>query len=146
MYSVHEQGAGLLERYPACLTGSHPEYVSRREIDAFAGYLGRGGSLLYLGDNGFYRVTAECEAVPELVEVRRGFAGTRTWTSAPGERYHSLTGELGGLWRYRGLPPNLLTGVGMAAQGADGGGSACRRTRRAMKARRHSCSRASPAR
>jgi len=127
-HTVHEQGADLLARYAACLTGSHPEYISRRELDAFDGYLACGGSLLYLGGNGFYWVTAECESIPELVEVRRGFAGTRAWTSAPGECYHSLTGELGGLWKNRGLPPNLLTGVGMAAQGADGGGSAYRRT------------------
>jgi N,N-dimethylformamidase len=126
-HTVHEQGAGLLAGYRACLTGSHPEYISRRELDAFAGYVGSGGCLLYLGGNGFYWVTAESEDIPELVEVRRGFTGTRTWTSAPGECYHSLTGELGGLWKYRGLPPNLLTGVGMAAQGADGGGSAYRR-------------------
>ena len=127
-HTVHEQGVSLLSRYGACLTGSHPEYVSRLMLDAYAAYLGSGGSLLYLGGNGFYWVTAESESVPELVEVRRGFAGTRTWTSAPGECYHSLTGELGGLWRNRGLPPNLLVGVGMAAQGADGGGSAYRRT------------------
>jgi N,N-dimethylformamidase len=127
-HTVHEQGASLLSRYAACLTGSHPEYVSRPMLDAYAAYLGGGGSLLYLGGNGFYWVTAESADVPELVEVRRGFAGTRTWTSAPGECYHSLTGELGGLWRHRGLPPNLLTGVGLAAQGADGGGSAYRRT------------------
>jgi N,N-dimethylformamidase beta subunit-like, C-terminal len=127
-HTVHEQGVDLLASYAACLTGSHPEYVSRRELDAFSGYLARGGSLFYLGGNGFYWVTAECESIPELVEVRRGFTGTRTWTSAPGECYHSLTGELGGLWKHRGLPPNLLTGVGMAAQGADGGGSAYKRT------------------
>lgn len=127
-HTVHEQGADLLARYAACLTGSHPEYISRRELDAFSGYLDRGGCLFYLGGNGFYWVTAESESIPEMVEVRRGFAGTRTWSSAPGECYHSLTGELGGLWKHRGLPPNLLTGVGMAAQGADGGGSAYRRT------------------
>ena len=127
-HTVHEQGAGLLSRYAACLTGTHPEYVSRAIMDAFAGYLDRGGCVLYLGGNGFYWVTAEDPEVPELVEVRRGQTGTRTWTSAPGECYHSLTGELGGLWRYRGLPPNALVGVGMAAQGADGGGSAYRRT------------------
>jgi N,N-dimethylformamidase len=127
-HTVHEQGADLLARYAACLTGSHPEYITRRELDAFSGYTERGGSLFYLGGNGFYWVTAESESVPELVEVRRGIAGTRTWTSAPGECYHSLTGELGGLWKYRGLPPNLLTGVGMASQGADGGGSAYLRT------------------
>jgi N,N-dimethylformamidase len=119
-HTVHAEGASLLGRYPVCLTGSHPEYISSRVRDAFAEYLGHGGSLLYLGGNGFYWVTAQDESVPELVEVRRGFNGTRTWTSAPGECYHSVTGELGGLWRYR-QPPNALVGVGMTAQGADGG-------------------------
>jgi N,N-dimethylformamidase len=41
-----------------------------------------------------------------------------------------MTGELGGLWRHRGLPPNSLVGVGFIAQGADGGGAAYRRTER----------------
>ena len=126
-HTVHEHGAELLSGYAACLTGSHPEYITRRELDAFTAYVDHGGCLLYLGGNGFYWVTAESQDVPEMVEVRRGFTGTRAWTSAPGECYHSLTGELGGLWKHRGLPPNLLTGVGMAAQGADGGGSAYRR-------------------
>jgi N,N-dimethylformamidase len=122
-HAVHAEGAGLLRQYPVCLTGSHPEYISSPVRDAFATYLQHGGSLLYLGGNGFYWVTAEDESVPELVEVRRGFNGTRTWTSAPGECYHSITGELGGLWRYR-QPPNALVGVGMTAQGADGGAAA----------------------
>jgi N,N-dimethylformamidase len=38
----------------------------------------------------------------------------------PGEEYHSTTGELGGLWRRRGLAPQRTLGVGFAAQGWGG--------------------------
>ena len=48
-----------------------------------------------------------------------GYAGTRAWESAPGESHHSTTGELGGLWRHRGRPPQQLVGVGFAAMGWD---------------------------
>lgn len=123
---LDQQGAGALEGYSTVLTGSHPEYVSRAILDALQTHLDRSGSLLYLGGNGFYWVTTESRDIPELVEVRRGFTGTRTWTGAAGESHHSMTGELGGLWRHRGVPPNSLVGVGFAAQGADGGAAGYR--------------------
>ena len=75
-----------------------------------------GGSHIW-GGNGFYWVTSVDPERPHVIEVRRGLAGTRAWNSAPGECYHSTTGELGGLWRYRGKPPNKLTGIGFTAQG-----------------------------
>jgi N,N-dimethylformamidase len=56
---------------------------------------------------------------PYVIEVRRGVAGTRVWESAPGECYHAMTAERGGLWRYRGRPPQSLTGVGFTGQGFD---------------------------
>jgi len=124
---LHELGDAALAGYSTVLTGSHPEYVSRAMLDALQTHLDRGGSLLYLGGNGFYWVTTESTDVTEMLEVRRGFAGTRTWTGAAGENHHSMTGELGGLWRHRGLPPNGLVGVGFAAQGADGGAAGYRR-------------------
>lgn len=43
--------------------------------------------------------------------------GTRTWDSKPGEYHHAWTGELGGLWRRIGQPPNRLVGAGFCAQG-----------------------------
>lgn len=125
---LDETGAAALEGYDTVLTGSHPEYVSRTMIEAWQSHLDTGGSLLYLGGNGFYWVTTGSPQLAELIEVRRGFTGTRTWTGAPGESHHSMTGELGGLWRHRGLPPNQLVGVGFAAQGADGGAAGYRRT------------------
>lgn len=129
---LDDLGSAALEGYSTVLTGSHPEYVSRAILEALQTHLDRGGSLLYLGGNGFYWVTTESRDVPEMVEVRRGFTGTRTWTGAAGESHHSMTGELGGLWRHRGVPPNRLVGVGFAAQGADGGAAGYRRAPEAL--------------
>lgn len=116
---LDREGAALLEPYDAVLTGSHPEYVSGRELDALEAHLARGGGLAYLGGNGFYWVTSVVPGREHLIELRRGMAGGRAWESAPGETCHSSTGELGGLWRHRGRSPNALTGVGFAAQGWD---------------------------
>jgi N,N-dimethylformamidase len=54
-----------------------------------------------------------------MVEVRRGNGGTRAWNSAPGEQYHSATGEMGGLWRHRGKAPNAVGGIGFSGMGWD---------------------------
>lgn len=117
-HDLHEHGAELLRGYQVVATGSHPEYHSGRMLDAFDEHVGRGGCLMYLGGNGFYWVTTQQEQHPHAVEVRRT-AGTRTWQAEPGEGHHSTTGEPGGLWRWRGRSPNVLTGIGMAAQGWD---------------------------
>jgi N,N-dimethylformamidase len=113
---LHDDGRALLERYKVVLTGAHPEYWTGPMLDAVEGYLAGGGRLMYLGGNGFYWVTSISADKPHIIEVRRGFNGTRAWESAPGEAHHSTTGEPGGLWRYRGRPPNRLVGVGFTAQ------------------------------
>ncbi len=117
---VHHEGVELLGRYRAVLTGSHPEYTTPAMRDALQTYLGGGGRLMYLGGNGFYWVTTVDPERPHAIEVRRGVSGTRAWESTPGECFHSTTGELGGLWRYRGRGPHSLTGVGFDAQGWGG--------------------------
>jgi N,N-dimethylformamidase len=117
---VHAQGYELLRRYTTVITGGHPEYVSGRELSAVEEYTNSGGRLMYLGGNGFYWVTGTAPETSTTVEVRRGQAGTRTWTSAPGEHHHQFSGEPGGLWRYRGRPPHALTGIGFVAEGWDG--------------------------
>ena len=89
-------------------------------LDALEAYLAGGGRLMYLGGNGFYWVTGMDAEYPHVVEVRRGYSGTKSWESAPGEVYQTTSGEPGGLWRYRGRNPNKLTGVGFAAQGWGG--------------------------
>jgi len=127
-HDLHRDGARLLDEYDLVITGSHPEYVSERMLDALDAHLGTGGSLMYLGGNGFYWVTSQDERRPHLIEVRRGAVGTRPSEGAPGEGHHSTTGERGGLWRERGRWPNRLTGIGMTAQGWDSRAPGYRRT------------------
>lgn len=74
---------------------------------------------MYLGGNGYYWVTIRDRRRPHIIEVRRGQAGTRAWSSLPGEAHHSSTGEPGGLWRHRGRSPNELVGVRFIGQGYD---------------------------
>ncbi|MEZ5232928.1 MAG: DUF6605 domain-containing protein [Acidimicrobiales bacterium] len=116
---LHRDGAALLARYQVVLTGSHPEYWSTRMLDGLEQYLGDGGRFLYLGGNGFYWRVAWSEEEPWVMEVRRAEDGTRGWIAEPGEYYHEHGGEYGGLWRRLGRAPNLLVGVGFAAQGFD---------------------------
>ena len=117
---VHREGVEALKNYKVVITGSHPEYWTSQMLRALTEYLAGGGRLMYLGGNGFYWVTAIAEGRPHLIEVRRGINGTRTSTSEPGETGLSFTGEQGGLWRYRGLAPNQLVGIGFASEGWGG--------------------------
>ena len=72
---------------------------------------------MYMGGNGFYWITA-LDPTGRYIEVRREH-GTEAWQGAPGETYHATTGEVGGLWHFRGRPPQMLVGVGFTAQGFD---------------------------
>jgi N,N-dimethylformamidase len=114
---LHHEGAALLAPYRVVLTGSHPEYWTAPMMAGLEGYLAGGGRLMYLGGNGFYWVTSMAPHRSHLVEVRRGYAGTRNWSSRPGETHHSTTGEEGGLWRHRGKAPQQLVGIGCTGQG-----------------------------
>ncbi len=120
---LHLASDELLAPYRVVVTGGHPEYWTTTMLDSLETYLAGDGRLMYLGGNGFYWVTAMDPQRPHLVEVRRGINGTRSWTSEPGESRLSLTGEIGGLWRYRGRSPNRLVGVGFTSQGWDKGSS-----------------------
>jgi N,N-dimethylformamidase beta subunit-like protein/concanavalin A-like lectin/glucanase superfamily protein len=114
---LHFEGASLVAPYKVVLTGSHPEYYSQPMLDGLHTYLEKGGRVMYLGGNGFYWVTP-MDPTGRYIELRRR-DGTEHWQGAPGESYHSLTGEPGGLWRFRGLPPQRYFGVGFTAQGFD---------------------------
>jgi N,N-dimethylformamidase len=118
-HGLHERGAAELDGYRVLITGTHPEYWSGPMLDALRSYQDAGGSVMYLGANGFYWVTAATTERPHLLEVRRGQAGLRSWTSRPGEEHLGQSGEPGGLWRHRGRAPNRLVGVGMTSQGWD---------------------------
>jgi N,N-dimethylformamidase len=116
---IHAEGETLLRGYSCIVTGSHPEYHSSRMLDAFEDYLQKRGRLMYLGGNGFYWRVATHPDLPGVIEVRRGEAGTRCFELPPGERFHSFTGEFGGLWRSNGRAPQALVGVGFVAEGFD---------------------------
>lgn len=114
---LHFEGAALLDAYNVVLTATHPEYYSLEMLHGLRTYLNGGGRLMYLGGNGFYWVTP-MDPTGRYIEVRRR-DGTEHWQGAPGEHYHSLTGEPGGLWRFRGMAPQQFFGVGFTAQGFD---------------------------
>ena len=117
---LHFEGAELLAKYDAVLTGTHPEYDSSDMLDALEQYLETGGRLMYLGGNGFYWITSFDPERPHVIEIRRR-QGTRMTEAGPGEYHHGTTGEPGGLWRYRGRAPQRLVGIGFCAQGVDRG-------------------------
>ena len=118
---LHRDGVAALAGYQVIVTGSHPEYYSTEMLDAVEQFVKDGGRLMYMGGNGFYWRVAFSPDDSGIMEVRRAEDGTRAWISPTGEYYHQFSGEYGGLWRRLGRPPNVLTGVGFAAQGFDGG-------------------------
>ncbi len=117
---LHRDGLAALQPYKVVLTGTHPEYTSERMLDAYEGYVAGGGNVMYMGGNGFYWVVSFHPEHPWLMEVRRGETGVRAWTGEPGETTHSTTGEKGGLWRFRGRPPQKLFGTGFTSEGYGG--------------------------
>ena len=113
---LHHEGSALLEPYQAVLTGTHPEYWTAQMLTGLESYQAGGGRLMYLGGNGFYWIASFDPLRPHIAEVRR-WRGSRAWEAAPGECYHSTTGEMGGLWRFRNRAPQKMVGVGFTAQG-----------------------------
>ncbi|WP_457588867.1 N,N-dimethylformamidase beta subunit family domain-containing protein [Ensifer canadensis] len=114
---LDRDGLAALSSYDVVLTGTHPEYHTRRTMEALIAYRERGGNLMYLGGNGFYWKIGRNHELPHLIEVRRAEGGMRVWASQPGEYYHQLDGEYGGLWRRNGIPPQKVAGVGFTAEG-----------------------------
>lgn len=114
---LDDEGLGLVAPYAAVLTGSHPEYYTERMLDALLAYTHGGGRLAYLGGNGFYWRIARDLARPHAIEIRRAEGGVRAWQAEPGEYFHQLDGQLGGMWRRSRRPPQQLAGVGFSGQG-----------------------------
>lgn len=119
-HCLHARQAATAQ-YSVLITGCHPEYQSAQTLDAFSEFAKTGGSLMYLGGNGFYWVAEVDAARPHRLEVRKGDQGCRSVTTPAGERMHSQTGSQGGLWRSRGRAPNYLFGVGACAFGTGKG-------------------------
>ena len=114
---LHREGADLLRPYLCVITGTHPEYVSEKMLDAQEDYVADGGRLIYMGGNGYYWVVGFDGEMPACMEVRKLDSGMRAWAAKPGEHYLQTTGEKSGLWRNRGRAPQKLTGVGFIAEG-----------------------------
>ncbi|WP_082592813.1 N,N-dimethylformamidase beta subunit family domain-containing protein [Phycicoccus sp. Soil803] len=113
------EGYDLISKYRVVITGSHPEYMTRAELDALAEFTAAGGRLMYLGGNGFYATASFDPDNRHVLEVRRADGGTRPHQTPFAERRHTTSGESAGLWRNKGKAPERLVGVGMSAQGFD---------------------------
>ena len=116
---LDHEGVDLLNRYKVVLTGSHPEYSSEKMIDAYEAYQQQGGRWLYLGADGFYWASQYHPDNGNIIEVRKGEAGTRAWTANPGEYNNAFDGKYGGMWRARGRIPSKTCGLTFTAYGFD---------------------------
>ena len=121
---VTYDGLARLEQYNVVITGSHPEHNSGPQLDALHNYTQQGGRLMYMGADAWYWIHSYHPAYDHLgrgivTEMRRCESGIRTWRADPGEYYHQGTGELGGMWRYRGRYLHSVAGTGMSSEGFD---------------------------
>ena len=121
---VTYDGLARLEQYNVVITGSHPEHNSGPQLDALHNFTQRGGRLMYMGADAWYWIHSYHPAYDDLgrgiiTEMRRCESGIRTWRADPGEYYHQSTGELGGMWRYRGRYLHSVAGTGMSSEGFD---------------------------
>ncbi len=121
---VTYDGLARIENYNVIITGSHPEHNSGPQLDALHNYTQQGGRLMYMGADAWYWIHSYHPAYDHLgrgivTEMRRCESGIRTWRADPGEYYHQGTGELGGMWRYRGRYLQSVAGTGMFAEGFD---------------------------
>jgi len=51
---LDREGVDILRPYLCVMSGTHPEYVSERMLDAQEDYVAGGGQLIYMGGNGYY--------------------------------------------------------------------------------------------
>ncbi|MDQ0396134.1 N,N-dimethylformamidase beta subunit family domain-containing protein [Labrys monachus] len=114
---LHRDGLEAISAYNCVLTGTHPEYVSERMLDAQEDFVAQGGRLVYMGGNGYYWCVGFTPDDPACMEVRKLDSGMRAWAAKSGEHYLQSTGEKSGLWRNRGRAPQKLLGVGMISEG-----------------------------
>ncbi|MFE3838841.1 N,N-dimethylformamidase beta subunit family domain-containing protein [Pseudogemmobacter sonorensis] len=114
-HDLDREGAAALEGYAAVVTGSHPEYMSVGMEAALRGFAVRGGSIAYLGGNGFAATVAFRD---DLMELRRSpLEAGRTWDAPVSELHLALTNEPGGYLRGRGKGEYSLVGVAISLMG-----------------------------
>ncbi|USJ27687.1 LamG domain-containing protein [Ensifer adhaerens] len=114
---LHREGLDAIRHYNCVVTGTHPEYVSERMLDAQEDFVAGGGRIIYAGGNGYYWCVGFTPEDHACMEVRKLDSGMRAWQAKPGEHYLTSTGEKSGLWRNRGRAPQKLLGVGMISEG-----------------------------
>ena len=68
---LHREGVSALEPYNCVMTGTHPEYVSERMLDAQEDFVAQGGRLIYMGGNGYYWCVGFYDEQPWCMEVRK---------------------------------------------------------------------------
>ncbi|WP_150308051.1 N,N-dimethylformamidase beta subunit family domain-containing protein [Planctomonas psychrotolerans] len=110
-HDLEEDPSLLGDERRVLVTGSHPEYWSRRGMASLDRWLGRGGRLAYLGGNGLHAMVATMPGSEHVLELRRRGAEVGLWEAAPGEASLAATGEPGGLWRHHSPAPVRLTGL-----------------------------------
>lgn len=117
-HDLDRQGGAALAGYRAVVTGSHPEYMSAKMDGALRRFAAEGGSIAYLGGNGFAGTVAFRD---DLLELRRGpTEAGRTWDGKLAEQTLALTNEPGGYLRARGRGEFSLIGGAISLMGFDG--------------------------
>ncbi|MES0033672.1 hypothetical protein NKJ74_00120 [Mesorhizobium sp. M0046] len=117
-HDLHECGIDGLRRHQAVVTGSHPEYMSIEMEQALRQFVAEGGSIAYLGGNGFAATVAFKD---DLMELRRSpLEAGRTWDGPVAEQALSITNEPGGYLRSRGGGEFSLIGGGISLMGFEG--------------------------
>ena len=114
-HDLHLRGDAILAQYRGVLTGSHPEYVSPEIDQCLRSFLAEGGSLAYLGGNGFSGTVA---FQGDLMELRRSpLEAARTWDGPISEQHLALTNRPGGYLRDIGRGEFSLIGGAMSLMG-----------------------------
>lgn len=126
-HDLHARPVESLSNARCLITGSHPEYWSRRMMNGLEAYLADGGRLAYLGGNGFASLVGVHRERPHVMELRRRGNGPGLWDAGPGELSLATTGEQSGYWRHQSPTPRQLTGLDTAGMGF-GPGAVFRRT------------------
>lgn len=117
-HDLDSRGSAALQGYRAIVTGSHPEYMSVTMEDAVRRFAAAGGSIAYLGGNGFAGAVA---FRGDLLELRRGpTEAGRTWDGKLAEQTLALTNEPGGYLRSRGRGEFSLIGGAISLMGFEG--------------------------
>lgn len=117
-HDLHRHGIEALRGHRAVVTGSHPEYMSTEMEGALRQFAAEGGSIAYLGGNGFAGTVAFKD---DMMELRRSpLESGRTWDGPISEQYLSITNEPGGYLRSRGRGEFSLVGGAISLMGFDG--------------------------